>query len=229
MILKLLPILFLASACVITVSEPIASKSSTPIVSASPSSTPLVADVAVKTGNESWSSLENQVFVATNLARTNPAKFSEMYIEPILANGSSNFIPEREKQDYLEAIDFMKKQKPLPALTASDELRVASTYHVNDIGQKDLAQHNSSDGSTFSQRFEKFGTPVGSVAENISFGSLSGSDVLVGFIVDVGIKARGHRKNIFAEDFKVMGIACGEHKTYKIMCVQDFAEGYSKK
>lgn len=229
MILKLLPLLFLASACVISVSEPIATKSSTPITSASPSSTPSAIAVDVKTGSESWSSLENQVFVATNLARTNPTKFSEMYIEPILANGSSNFIQDREKQDYLEAIDFMKKQKSLPALSANDALRVASTYHVNDIGQKDLAQHNSSDGTTFSQRFEKFGTSIGSVAENISFGSLSGSDVLVGFIVDVGITSRGHRKNIFSEDFKVIGVACGEHKTYKTMCVQDFAEGYTVK
>lgn len=222
MILKLLPILFFVSACMINVSNPSNTNKAVPNTTNSPSS-------EQKTNTNSLSELENQVLLATNLARTNPAKFAEMYVEPILSNGSSEFIPGHEKLDYLEAITFLKNQKPLSALSANDALRVSALSHVKDIGPKDLTQHESSDGLTFSQRFEKYGTPVGAMAENISFGSITGSDVLVGLIVDVGIKTRGHRKNIFSEDFKVIGIACGEHKTYKTMCVQDFAEGYTAK
>jgi hypothetical protein len=45
-------------------------------------------------------------------------------------------------------------------------------------------------------------------------------------MVDDGVASRGHRKNLFNEGFKVIGIAIGEHKNYRYMTCNDFAGAF---
>jgi hypothetical protein len=42
-------------------------------------------------------------------------------------------------------------------------------------------------------------------------------------IVDDGVPGRGHRKSLFAKDFRYAGVGCGEHRTYRYMCVVDMS------
>jgi len=42
-------------------------------------------------------------------------------------------------------------------------------------------------------------------------------------IGDSGVQGRGHRKSIFDTAYQYAGVACGRHRTYRYMCVIDFA------
>lgn len=44
-------------------------------------------------------------------------------------------------------------------------------------------------------------------------------------LIDDGVSSRGHRTNIFNEDFNYCGIGLADHKTYGLSCVIDYAGG----
>jgi uncharacterized protein YkwD len=41
--------------------------------------------------------------------------------------------------------------------------------------------------------------------------------------VDDGVKDRGHRKSLLDPRFDEIGVSCGNHRVYGIMCVIDLA------
>jgi len=47
--------------------------------------------------------------------------------------------------------------------------------------------------------------------------------------IDDGVASRGHRNNLFNPKFKVVGIACSNHKGYDYCCVLDYAGGMTVK
>jgi hypothetical protein len=53
--------------------------------------------------------------------------------------------------------------------------------------------------------------------------------VILQLITDDGVKTRGHRKNCFNENYKLVGISEGPHKQYGTLCVFDFAEEFTPK
>ena len=128
-----------------------------------------------------------------------------------------------------EAIQFLKKQKPLDALTFDERLGKACEDHVRDMGQKGLLSHDSSDGKSMSDRVELYCEWDNSCGENIDVGSKTGQDVIVNLIIDDGIENRGHRINIFKPDYKYMGIASGTHREFDTITVLDYVGGVREK
>ena len=128
-----------------------------------------------------------------------------------------------------ECIDFLRSAKPLHELTLSDEISKACEDHANDIGPKNISGHNGSDGSSFSQRMERYGEWMGNVAENIDFGSETGDEVVISLMVDDGVSSRGHRKNMFNPALKHVGVGCSRHQSYGHCCVLDYASEYTPK
>jgi len=127
------------------------------------------------------------------------------------------------------AIEFLNNQKALPEYQESRGLYLAAKDHVNDIGPHGLASHEGTDGSRMCDRIEKYGEWQISIAENIGFDDSNPRDIVLNMIIDDGNKSRGHRKNIFSEDFRSFGIACGRHRDYKHVTVANFAVSYKDK
>ena len=124
---------------------------------------------------------------------------------------------------FKEAIQFLKSLPPLPPLTWDQNLATSAQEHVNDIGPKGLLLYQSSDGTEPEDRIAKYGNYSEPLGENIDFGPNDAMGVIVSLTLDDGEEQRPHRENLFKDDFKKVGIACGPHETEFQMCVMDFA------
>ena len=124
---------------------------------------------------------------------------------------------------FKEAIQFLKSLSPLPPLIWDQNLAQSALEHVSDIGPKGLLLYQSSDGTEPEERIAKYGNYTEPLGENIDFGPNDAMGVIVSLTLDDGEEQRPHRENLFKDDFKKVGIACGPHETEFQMCVMDFA------
>ena len=86
--------------------------------------------------------------------------------------------------------------------------------------------HNGTDRSKPGDRISRYGVWSLSWGENISYGKTSARDIILALIIDDGLRARKHRKNIFSSKFNYAGAAYGPHARYGSICSIDFAGGY---
>jgi uncharacterized protein YkwD len=47
-------------------------------------------------------------------------------------------------------------------------------------------------------------------------------------IIDDGIPDRGHRKNMFDAQARLVGVACSDRVAGRLLCVTTFAAGYTE-
>ena len=105
-----------------------------------------------------------------------------------------------------EAIDFLKDVEPVEPLSFSRGLYFAAQDHCEDVGPQGIFGHRGSDGSSSSDRMDRYGTRRGFSGENIQYGLEDPRDIIVGLFVDDGVAGRGHRVNIFRPQFEQVGI-----------------------
>jgi uncharacterized protein YkwD len=183
------------------------------------------------------SPLENSVVHEINMARTAPKDYASLleqcrkyYDKKILRlPGKTPILTKEGVKAVVEAIRFLHSLQPLPPLIPSEGMFSGAKDHVKDQGSAGSSQHKGSDGSQPSDRVNRYGTWEKSIGENISYGSDQARDIVMGLIIDDGVPSRGHRKNIFNSDFRVIGVACGPHPAYRDVCVITFAGRYKEK
>ena len=152
--------------------------------------------------------LTEEVLAEINAARTNPAAYAERF-------RSSN------NPAVLEAVDFLKRQKPLPPLKAQVALATSASRHAVDQGSAGLRSHVGTDGSSIRDRVAATGFAPSEVGEEIAFDADTGMGVARQLIVDDGVADRGHRVSLFDASLTYAGVACGAHKQYRTICVID--------
>jgi uncharacterized protein YkwD len=124
-----------------------------------------------------------------------------------------------------EAILFVRRTRPVPTLQFSAALTLAARDLVRDQGVRGTTGHYSSDGRNSFQRMERYGKLHQTAGENIAYGSDTAQAVVRDLIVDDGVRDRGHRTNIFKPRFRLVGVACGYHRQYRVMCDINYAGG----
>ncbi|MBP3709744.1 MAG: CAP domain-containing protein [Treponema sp.] len=190
--------------------------------------------VETTTGVDYMSALEKEVMIELNKARTNPAAYAELYIEPMLSqfNGTVftgygyNLITREGVAAVSECVNAMKAQTALSALNPAKGLAKTAQEWAAAQGPTGETGHGSGTDA-FSERIKKYGTYTGA-GENISYGYNDARKIVIQLLVDDGVSNRGHRKNIFG-NYTHAGIGCGAHTKYGNMCVIDFANNYSEK
>lgn len=167
------------------------------------------------------SELSEQVIAEINLARTAPQQYAQIVASQGAAHGGSE-----GSKAVAEAVRFLEKSRPLPALAPSTGMSSSALSHVLEMGPLGGRGHKSANGSQPWDRMARFGKYIGQAGENIDYGNHDARGIVIRLIVDDGVRGRGHRKNIFNPGFRVAGAASGYHATYGSMCVIDFAGGF---
>jgi uncharacterized protein YkwD len=184
---------------------------------------------------------ENLVIAELNKVRSDPSRYAEEYIKPLLGrfeqdepdimlkSDGRRLQTSEGKKAVLECIASLKKTKPAGLLKVSKGLSRAARDHTIDQGKTGKTGHNGSDGSDPFKRMNRYGKWTSTAGENISYGEENAREIVLQLLIDDGVSSRGHRKNIMNPAFGIAGISCGSHKDYRWMATMDMAGGYEEK
>lgn len=163
------------------------------------------------------STLEKDVLLEINKARTDPRAYAALYLLPSVKDGSAS-------EAMKECIIEMKDTKALKALQPGKGLALAAQEWVRLQGPSEYIGHDMN----LPVRLAKY-CYFGYYNENISYGYNDARKIVIQLLEDDKVSGREHRKTILSRAYTHVGIGCGTHKRYSYMCVQDFAERYKDK
>jgi len=183
------------------------------------------------------SPLEKAVVNEMNLARSSPKEylslleqFRKVYDGKLLKlPGQTPILTKEGTSAVAEAIRSLRSRTPVSPLSPSKGMSLGAKDHIRDLRTSGASQHKGSDGSQAWERVNRYGTWQKIIGENISFGHNKARNIVMVLLIDDGVPNRGHRKNILNPDFRVVGVACGDHPTYRTICVITFAGAYKEK
>lgn len=185
--------------------------------------------------NSELSALEQEIIEEMNRVRRDPAAYAQelaqmkQYYQGNLLTlpGRTPIVTKEGVQALDDAIEFLNSADSLPPFRTSMGMSMAARDHVQDQGAAGATGHQGNDGSTLTERINRYGTGDGYFAEGIEYGSNTAQDVVRNLVIDDGVVSRGHRKQIFEPIYKFTGVACGNHANYDNMCVITYAREYT--
>ena len=189
--------------------------------------------------NEDYAEKAKNIFNLINKFRANPRELAR-HLQQLkkYLDKNTNILSEPDKiqiqmvegeEVFNEAINYLNNLRPLQPFQWEEALAQSAQEHVDDIGPKGLLLYQSSDGTEPEDRIAKYGDYVESLGENIDFGPNDALGVIVSLTLDDGEEERPHRENLFKNEYKKIGIACGPHQTEFQMCVMDLAYDFIPK
>ena len=110
---------------------------------------------------------------------------------------------------YDEAINALKKAKPVAALTASKGLNKVAADFLAEF-QKDADSNVEIDPVV-----DRYGKLEGHFKRLVDFGAPTAELVVVNLVVGDGDKSRGLREALLSGDFKQIGVAHGSHDQFR--------------
>jgi hypothetical protein len=138
---------------------------------------------------------EEDVLYYTNYVRTDPAGFAQEFLQNAYDNGNDN-----------GAYEDLMSRTPCDEVVLHEDLMAAADAHSNDMADNCGMQHDSCDGTSFSDRLWSYFSGS-SIGENIAWGYTDGLEVVKAWIIDHGIPNLGHRENILECSWQYMGIS----------------------
>ncbi len=172
------------------------------------------------------SPLERGILEDINRLRASPSAYASLVRKWRLPDETS-YSPEYAVHVLDETVSELQSiRSDRGELILSPGLSRAAADHVRDTGSRGLTAHIGSDGSTPRLRIERYGIWSGSSAENIAYGLNDPRETVIAQLLDFGVEDRGHRRTLLNPAWRYVGIACGPHTLYGIMCVMDFAASY---
>ena len=185
---------------------------------------------------EYLSPIEKDVILEMNKVRTDPKKYAELYIQPMLRYFNGNLyqkpgeiaIRTNEGKKAVEiCITALSRNAKVAVLVPELGLSLGAKDHTIDQGKTGKTGHDGSDRSTPFTRIQRYGSGYSYAGENIEYGSTTGRDIVVRLLVDDGVPSRGHRTNIMNRNFTQTGVSHGSHPQYRTMCAIVYAKGYT--
>lgn len=172
----------------------------------------------IKPYSSSLSSTQEEWFYWTNYSRSNPRRFWDSVISPILE------VYPKFRNNYISSLkEDLMKSSPLPFVKPNNNLaKVAQELATSLASTRSAPSHTSASGVTFETRMESIKIKR-CAGENISFGPPNTLMMLVLLYIDEGVPGLGHRKTLLNPSFVEMGVGVGSYPDGKSMVVTDFA------
>lgn len=102
-------------------------------------------------------------------------------------------------------------------MTFDNNLKRLACEHVKDQGKTSETGHVSTKGVDFPDRVKSLQEVGRVLGENIVYGTSSPKEALLDLVIDDGLPGRGHRENVFKEDYSKMGSCFGKHAGFYSM------------
>jgi hypothetical protein len=176
---------------------------------------------------------EKNLILATNMVRTDPQKFAELYVKEVIGYYQGKLLiypsetPIMTKEGKTPALQLYKsllKTTPIGILFPSPGMSTASKDHALSQSKNGRTGHGFRNAS--SKRLLQYGQWQVCMGENISYGPQSGHRALIALLIDDNVRSRGHRKNILNKQFNRIGVGSAEHKRYRWSFVVTYACDY---
>jgi uncharacterized protein YkwD len=193
---------------------------------------------AVDTGAsaEYLTETERQVLLEINKVRADPAEYAKRYLAPLRqlyigklfrVPGETAISTNEGAAALDECIKELQQTRPRQVLSPRKGMSQAARDHAKDQSRTGATGHTGKDGSTASERINRYGKWDIAAGENIDYGNGSPRMIVVSLLVDDGVPSRGHRRNLLDRAFRLIGLSAGSHPLYRYMCVMDFAGAYN--
>ena len=179
--------------------------------------------------------LEKEVILHLNMARTDPEKYARQYISPRKRYFAGKVYHDPRNPQFengywtreglaavRECVNVMKRASPAGALLPSERISIAAQSHASYMSHTGRTGHRGPDGSKPGTRLRQFGS-WRITGENISYGFNTPSEIVASLLVDDGVLNRKHRSIILDPQFSIVGVAIEPHPVYKYVCVINFA------